>query len=218
MEDKSRKCARNRKLKALILGSVAIAGGVAVALIAPNVLGAMGKLGLIPKRRQGEYIYAARQRLKKQRLLVEHNGFLSLTSKGEAHLRSLALSLARPPQLKRWDQKWRVLIFDIPEYRRALRTTLRRQLHASGFMRVQDSVWLYPYPCEEFVALVKAEMKVGKDLLYLIVDSLEGDARFRKTFGLRASAARSQPPPLQLPKILDMALGVLLPKHDKMMR
>jgi len=217
MEEKSRKRARNQKLQALILGSIAIAGGVAVALIAPNVLGAMGKLGLMPKRRQGEYIYAARQRLKKQGLLIEHNGFLRITLRGEVHLRSLVLALAKPPRLKRWDQKWRVLIFDIPEYRRKLRDSLRRQLRASGFIRVQDSVWLYPYPCEEFVALLKAEMKVGKDMLYLIVDSLEGDTRFRKAFGLPLSADNAQPS-LELPRVLDRALDTILPKHDNTSR
>lgn len=216
LEEKNKKRARNQQLTSLILGSVAIAGGIAVALVAPNVLGAMEKLGLAPKTREDEYIHAVRRRLRKQGLLVEHNGFLRITPRGQAQLRRAALSLARPSPLKRWDDKWRVLIFDIPEKKRSLREGIRRQLRASGFKRIQDSVWLYPYPCEEFVALLKAEMKIGKDMLYLIVDALEGDGPFRKEFGLPSAHGREAP--IELPRILDETLSALLPKPDNSKR
>lgn len=54
-----------------------------------------------------------------------------------------------------------------------------------GFIRLQDSVWIYPYDCEDLLTLLKADLKVGKDLLYMIVDSLEGDAKIRLFFGLK---------------------------------
>lgn len=211
LEEKSRKSTRNRKLQALILGSVAITGMIAVALVAPNVLGAMGKLGLMPKSRQDEYILSAQRRLIKSGLLTHLNGFLRLTAKGEKQLISLSLALARPKILKRWDGKWRVLIFDIPERRRSARTAIRRQLLASGFLRVQDSVWLYPYPCEEFAALLKANVRVGKDMLYLIVDSMEKDSQFRKAFDLPRSH-EVPAPPIKFPKIVELFLEPILPR------
>lgn len=54
-----------------------------------------------------------------------------------------------------------------------------------GFVRLQDSVWVYPYDCEDFIALLKAELKVGKDVLYAIVDTIEFDKHIRRHFGLR---------------------------------
>ena len=210
LEEISKKRTRNQNLKLLVLGSVALTGVLAVGLVAPNVLGAMGKLGLMPKFREEEYIGGARRRLKKQGFLEERDGFLRITSKGETHLRTLLVSLARPARLKRWDHKWRILIFDIPEKRKGLRARIREHLIAAGFMRLQNSVWIYPYPCEEFVALLKAEMKVGKDLLYLIVDTLEGDRELRKKFGLPPSAHEPELP-LKLPKLLDVVLSPILP-------
>lgn len=217
IEYESERRARNRKIQALILGTVAVAGVLAVAVVAPNVIGGMQKLGMLPKRRQGEYINAARKRLKEEGYLVEEGGFLRLTKHGENHLRSLAISLARPPHLRRWDKRWRVLIFDIPDRKHALRGRVRNQLREAGFVRLQDSVWLYPYPCDDFIALLKSEFRIGKDLLYMIVDSLEGDAPFRKHFGLPALTA-GNPEPLPLPKILDMALEPVLPRYDKAIR
>lgn len=217
MEAESKKRSRNHAIKTLVLGSVAIAGVLSVGLVAPNVIGGMTKLGLVPKRRQDEYIHSARMRLKKQGFLAEDDGFLRITPKGQAKLRALVLSIARPPRLKRWDKKWRVLIFDIPEKRKGLRSKVRIQLQTSGFVRLQNSVWVYPYPCEEFVTLLKAELRVGKDLLYLIVDSLEGDRSLRAMFKLPQNNNSSQTP-LRLPTALDTVLSAVLPLPDNRTR
>lgn len=90
-------------------------------------------------------------------------------------------SLQKP---KRWDKHWRVVIFDIPERRRSVRVHLRRFMEEYGFMRLQDSVWIYPYDCEDLVALVKANLRIGADVLYMIVERLERDKHLREHFGL----------------------------------
>ena len=53
-----------------------------------------------------------------------------------------------------------------------------------GFVRLQDSVWVYPYDCEDLITLLKADFRVGKDVLYLIVDSIENDKYLRAEFNL----------------------------------
>ena len=53
-----------------------------------------------------------------------------------------------------------------------------------GFLRVQDSVWVSPHECEELVALIKAELRIGQDILYVIVESIENDGWIRKHFNL----------------------------------
>lgn len=184
LEEKTKTRARRAEIKRLLLEAVALAGFLGVAAVAPNVLGAMKKLGFLPKERQREYIAAARRMLKRQGLLIEKDGFLRLSPSGEKTLNTLSLKHASIKRPRRWDGKWRTLIFDIPERRRRARDKVREYLRSSGFIRAQDSVWIHPYPCEEFVVLLKAECRIGKDMLYMIVDSLEGDARFRQAFGL----------------------------------
>ena len=85
---------------------------------------------------------------------------------------------------KRWDSRWRVLIFDIPEYRKSLRDKIRNTLRMIGFVHLQHSVWVYPYDCEDLVALLKADFKVGKDMLYMIVEELEGDYKLKSHFDI----------------------------------
>ncbi len=83
-----------------------------------------------------------------------------------------------------WDQKWRIVIFDIWERRRGVRDKLRATLQKAGFRRVQDSVWVCPYDCEEFVALLRADLKLGQGILYLIAEGIENDSKLRKLFDL----------------------------------
>jgi DNA-binding transcriptional regulator PaaX len=174
--------ARRTNLQKIILETVAIAGIVSVALIAPNCISVMEKMGLTPGKRQRESIKTTRARLIKKGLLVYERGSLRLTKKGEEEL--LRMSLQSPVIPKKWDGKWRILIFDIPETRKITRRQLRRSLISTGFVRLQDSVWLYPYDCEEYITLLKAEYRIGKNLLYIIADALENDAPYKKQFGL----------------------------------
>ncbi len=184
LEKESRKRTRRANIQKLVLASVAVVGGISVALVAPGVIGAMGKLGLIPSARQLEIIKRSRSRLVVRGLLVYQRNMLRLTAKGEQVLRRLELHDFKLRKPKRWDNKWRVLIFDIPERRKGLRPKIRYTLKAIGFVRLQDSVWAYPYDCEDLVTLLKADFKIGKDLLYLIVDSLEYDKPLKEYFGL----------------------------------
>ena len=185
LEAESRKRKRTADLQKIILGTVAVAGIISVAAIAPNVLGAMAKLGLLPAKRQRETILRSRDRLVRRGLLKYQDNKLYLTTKGERALRILRLRDFALQKPKRWDKKWRVLIFDIPEKRKKLREQIRRTLALIGFVRLQDSVWLYPYDCEDLITLLKADFHVGKDVLYMIVESLEYDSRFRQMFGLK---------------------------------
>lgn len=43
---------------------------------------------------------------------------------------------------KRWDKKWRIVIWDIPEKHRKLRDLLRRKLKEWEFTQWQKSVWV----------------------------------------------------------------------------
>jgi len=171
-------------LKKIILRTVVTAGIIGAGIVAPNVLGAMKKLGLLPKKRQKEFIKASRDRLIASGLLQYTNGTLNITKKGElCLLKETAYENLNNKKRKKWDGKWRVLIFDIPEQKKNVREQIRSTLIHIGFMRLQDSVWIYPFDCEDLIILLKADLKIGKDILYMIVEALEYDKPVRSYFG-----------------------------------
>jgi hypothetical protein len=60
-------------------------------------------------------------------------------------------------------------------------------------------------------------MRIGRDLLYLIVDSLEGDDLMRNAFKL-PPPADAPAPPVKLPKLIDTVLSAVLPLPDNSLR
>ena len=184
LETESRERTRKNQLRSIILGTIKVAGFVSLAVVAPNVIGAMGKMGLITSPQQKQVIRRSCERLVRQGLLKRENGTLRLTPRGEKTLQALSLRAQLRKRPKRWDGKWRVLIFDIPEYRASLRRRIRDSLREIGFVRLQHSVWVYPYDCEDFIALLKVDFRVGKDVLYMVVDALENENHLKRHFKL----------------------------------
>lgn len=168
----------------ILLGTLAVAGVISVGLLAPNALGAMAKLGLLPHKRQREVFTAAQKRLLKKGYIANSKGKIRLTQKGKELLHVLELKNYRLKRPKQWDERWRVLVFDIPEKRRKMRDLVRYTLESIGFKYLQDSVWLFPYPTEELVTLLKTNLRIGSELLYLVVDRFEGDSYYTEHFEL----------------------------------
>lgn len=184
LEEKVRVSIRRTKLQEIILKTIATAGVISVALMAPNVIGAMGKLGILPYRRNREVVKSAADRLKRKGLIKFEDGRYSLTALGDTVWQRWQLSGYKLGKQNKWDRKWRVIIFDIPEKKRKTRTEVRRIFTQAGLRRLQDSVWIYPHDCEDVIGLLKIELGVGKDILYMVVDQLENDRRLREEFDL----------------------------------
>mgnify|MGYP001561565694 CR=1 FL=1 len=184
LEQRTKKRTQRKHLQDVILNTVAGAGILSIGLLAPNVIGAMSKLGLIPNKRQKEYVASSASRMVKKGLLKYNGKFYELTVSGQERLRRWEFSHFKFTKPKRWDEKWRVVIFDIPEKKRIIRDQIRILFKSAGFYLLQESVWVYPYDCEDIIALLKTDFGVGKNLLYLIVEELENDKRLREEFGL----------------------------------
>jgi hypothetical protein len=171
-----------------MIAALGIAGVLAVAMLAPNTL---QLLRYVPRHRArffGNTMTAARRLvLRGYAVWVEKEGkkYLRLTDKGKKVFAFEQAKISLQQQRKRkWDGKWRMVVFDVPERRRGIRFKLRSVMRDIGFARLQDSVWVYPYNCEDFIALLKADLKIGKDVLYAIVDTIENDKALRNHFGL----------------------------------
>lgn len=51
----------------------------------------------------------------------------------------------------KWDGKWRIVIFDIPEKRRVARDIFRQKLKSWGFIPWQQSVWVTKKDCAKLL-------------------------------------------------------------------
>lgn len=185
IEKKTKKRARKENLQKIILESVSLAGILAIGLVAPNVIKSLNKIGVLPNPRRKEYISSSASKLVKKSLMKFENGYYQLTEVGEKVLRRWELTNYKMAKPNKWDRRWRIIIYDIPEKRKG---NARRQIfglfNSAGFYRLQNSVWVCPYDCEDLVGLLKTDLGVGKEILYIIADEIENDKHLREHFGL----------------------------------
>lgn len=106
------------------------------------------------------------ERLVEEKILSDGSFKLVLTKKGKEQAKKLSLfgdsiKFKRP---KRWDGKWRIVVFDVPEKDKAFRNILRNHLKELKFYKLQQSVFISPYPYEkpilELVDLYSAQLYV----------------------------------------------------------
>ena len=190
VEAEARKKRLYTNVQQTLLAAVALTGVALVATIAPNAPAALSKLPSF-KRAQLRYQYRTTLgRLATQgRIAFEVRDGKRYARITESGRRVLAIEQEKAKlngtKKRRWNKRWRVIIFDIPERRRRTRDRLRNVMQEVGFMHLQDSVWVFPYDCEEFIALLKAELKIGSAILYMVVEHIENDKHLRAHFGLK---------------------------------
>lgn len=175
-------------IKKLILTTVAGAGLVALAVLVPNALQSLKLFGLGKKKYYPSHIREVVNRLELIGFIKlersDRGIFIRLTTRGEKVLAGYQSAEGMIKKDQRWDRKWRIIIFDVKEYRRKTRDQLRRELANFGFHRLQNSVWVFPYHCEEFIVLLKADLRIGKDVLFITAENIENDRQLREQFGL----------------------------------
>lgn len=112
-----------------------------------------------------------KQKLVKKKKNYDGSVVVSLTDKGK--LRVLNARFKNFYNRKeKWDGKWRMVAFDIPDEYKKGRNALRYRLRLGGFYELQESLFLYPYDCQkeidDFIKLFKLERHVRFALLEFI--------------------------------------------------
>jgi len=170
----------------IILALIAVGGIVTLAILAGNAVQLLKKS---KKNKIGSrYIETRLQNLigkgyvKEEKIDGEKT--LALTSKGKKELFAYKYRRQLAGNKIKWDGKWRIVIFDIREKRRKVRDYLRLELKELGFQHLQDSVWITPYDCAEYIELLKTDLQAGYSIIYLVVNEIDGVEQIKKSFNL----------------------------------
>ncbi|QDQ00655.1 phenylacetic acid degradation operon negative regulatory protein PaaX [Lysinibacillus fusiformis] len=82
-----------------------------------------------------------------------NRSYYFLTSRGKKRMEEAANRIFKLKPNK-WDQKWRLLMYTIPEDKRQIRDELRKELLWSGFGSFSNGCWISPNNLEEEVKLL----------------------------------------------------------------
>ena len=188
MEKEAQTRRRWGQVRYALLATIGISGVLLVAAAAPNTL---QLLKYVPKNkyRFNNQAQSGLSRLAGSGFVkfVEVRGrkHAELTQRGRHELLKLQMKFGQlGAKKRRWDKRWRIIIFDIPEKIASIRQSLRNTMKSFGFYRLQNSVWVYPYDCEDVMALLKTDLGLGNPVRYVIAETIENDKELRKFFKL----------------------------------
>lgn len=171
------------------LNAILIAGAITIAASSPyfinNLLRSHKRFRKHPKQRLADTF----ARMKREGLIsiTRNNGqiYMRLTEEGKkkaGFYQIDSLSIKKP---KKWDNKWRIVIFDIAELKRSHREAFRGKLKELGFRQIQRSVWVHPFECQDEIELLRNFFGLDKNDIQLIVaEKIENDKKLKKKFNL----------------------------------
>ena len=107
-----------------------------------------------------------------------------ITEKGKKKTLSFKIDTMCIVKPKRWDKVWRIVLFDIPERKRAARDALRNKLQELGFYQLQRSVFILPYPCREEIEVLVELFDIRTLVYYLEAQTIFNEAKLKLAFDL----------------------------------
>ena len=172
-----------------ILKLLAIGGAIYIAAGSPYfirmLLKKYSQLGKYPNKK----ISNAFSRLRKQGCLqfqtVNRQIYISLTEKGKRKAGWMQIDDLEIAKQKKWDKKWRLVIFDIAQIKKIYREAFRGKLKDLGFRSLQKSVWVHPYECQAEIELLRDFFGLShKELRLIVAQSIGIDEELKKEFRL----------------------------------
>ncbi|OGN04437.1 MAG: CRISPR-associated endonuclease Cas2 [Candidatus Yanofskybacteria bacterium RIFCSPHIGHO2_01_FULL_44_17] len=120
-------------------------------------------------------------------ILGEKDGQLKIkiSQKGEDVLECVNIDQMELPKLGEWDGKWRLVMFDVPNYKSKNRLAFTEKLKALGFIMVQKSVWAYPVECYKEVVVLRKFYEIEKYVTYISTTEVEDELDWRGKFNRR---------------------------------
>ena len=183
---------RKSNIERKILDYLLISGAIILALQHPaNMSRFIRKLPRDLRKYKETQLKRALYRLKKQNRIeyIKENGnnmIVKITKGGRDFLKKIDFDNMVLERLQKWDKKWRLIIFDIPEKKKPAREALREKLKDLGMKKLQHSIWITPFPCEKEINLIKTVFNLSDYWIDVIITENIGvkEYQMRKHFEL----------------------------------
>lgn len=107
-----------------------------------------------------------------------------LTKEGERKALKFKIDEMEIKKPAKWDGEWRVVIFDIPDKFKKAREALRKKLKDLGFIKLQESVFVFPYECEDEINFIVEVFLIRPFVRFMKVKSFTNEEQIRIKFGL----------------------------------
>lgn len=107
-----------------------------------------------------------------------------LTEEGKKKIMQYDLDKFSISKPARWDKKWRMVLFDIPEKKRRGRDAFRAWLKRLKFYQLQASVFVHPYDCRDEYEFLVEMYRMRKYVRYAVLEEIDNQEHLKELFKL----------------------------------
>ncbi|MDP2946377.1 MAG: hypothetical protein Q8N61_02920 [bacterium] len=107
-----------------------------------------------------------------------------LNEKGRKRILKYDLDKIQIKKPSKWDNLWRLIVFDIPEDKKPGRTALVAKLKELGFYPMQKSVYIHPYECKDEINFVAEIFGLAPYIRFLRVKDVDIELDLKNRFRL----------------------------------
>ena len=164
-----------------LLRGLAVTGAISIAAMSPycaiNLLNGIKHYKKYKKRAVADNLKKLMKSGCIEVTTSNHQIYIKLTEEGRKlanWMQINALKIARP---RKWDKKWRLVIFDISQLKKFYREVFRGKLKELGFYQLQKSVWVHPFQCDDEIQLLRDFCNLSEKEIRLITGMDIGDDR-----------------------------------------
>lgn len=175
----------SQKILLLLLGGLALGlSGSPIAYF--SIIKAIGKEW---EKINNRALHKAIKHLYKNKLIdakdnTDHTTAITLTDNGNIKALTYQIDEVRVLKMRKWDKKWRVILFDIPEKQKKSRNALARILKNAGFYQFQKSVFVHPFECKNEMDFVIEFFSLRPYVRIIIAEHIDNELHLKKLFDL----------------------------------
>jgi len=109
--------------------------------------------------------------------------YMSLTKEGKKKANWLQVDELKIKKPRKWDKRWRIVMFDVSEKNKFKREVFRGKLKELDFYELQKSVWITPFNCLDEINLLKDFLNFSdKEVRMIIATEIGEEESLKKKF------------------------------------
>jgi len=171
-----------------ILYSFGAAGIVVIAIAVPNAaIAFQGLHKSLGKYEKNQFCRSFNYLKRKKIVGIGKDGdrtIIKLLDKGKERVIKFRLEDLKLTPQKKWDEKFRLVFFDIPEKYRYSRQIFTSKLREIGFLPIQKSAWICPHPCDDEIEFLVSIYEIRPFVRIVTFSSREIERYWQEKFKL----------------------------------
>lgn len=159
------------------------------AAMAPGIFSALGRSGFTKRKYDRKFNNTVHYLKRRKLIIVKENPDgsmkVELSKDGKKKVLKYDLEKIKINPMRRWDGKWRFVMFDIPNKFKGRANTFREKLKELGLYQFQKSVWVYPFPLENEIDFIIQIFEIRPFVKLGEMTYIDGEEKIKKKFKLR---------------------------------